>query len=335
MPDAWMSDLLICLSQQTGEPLFVVRGVLTLIVMCLLCGMVGAMVVGNRMAFFSDAMAHCALAGLALGSLTVMWSYQGWDKAAATWLLPLVMVTFGVVVGAGMVYVRDRTGLAHDTVIGVFFALALGFGAMLIRMVQQVSNVNLETFMFGSLYTVPPSDLVLLCCALALVTGVFLWRYNQLMFASFNPSLARTRRMSVTLNNYLFIVLLALVVNLSIKAVGALLINALLVVPAAAAANVSRNLRQMFWLTIGFSLASGLLGYWASTGEYTLGNIQDVRFGPSGVIVVASVLLFFGSMVVVAVWNRFAPIFGGKQFRRPMHNPNDPCGVDHPFGQCP
>src|SRR6185312_11421254 len=111
------------------------------------------------------------------------------------------------------------------------------------------------------LFFIPESDLILLCGALVLVTGVFLWRYNQFMFASFNPSLARTRRMNVTLNNYLFIVLLALVVNLSIKAVGALLINALLVVPAAAAANVARNLRQMFWLTVAFCIVSGLLGF--------------------------------------------------------------------------
>ena len=89
---------------------------------------------------------------------------------------------------------------------------------------------------------------------------LFAWRYNQLVFASFNPTLARTRGLTLTLNNYLFIVLLALVVNLSIKAVGALLINALLVVPAAAAANLSRNLRQMFWLTVAFCLGAGLIG---------------------------------------------------------------------------
>jgi zinc transport system permease protein len=108
------------------------------------------------------------------------------------------------------------------------------------------------------------------------------------------------------------------------------------VVPAAAAANVTRNLRQMFWLTVSFSLASGLIGYWVSR-ETTLsvGPVKEVPFSPSGLIVVTSVALFFGSMIVVAVWNRFAPIFGGKKFRRPMHNPNDPCGMDHPFGQCP
>lgn len=157
------------------------------------------------------------------------------------------------------------------------------------------------------------------------------------MFASFNASLARTRRINVTLNNYLFIILLALVVNLSIQAVGALLINALLIVPAAAAANVSRNLRQMFWLTVAFCLASGAIGYGLSrTMTLSVGPMKDVEFGPSGVIVVVSVLLFFGSMLVVAVWNRFAPIFGGKQFRGfHNHGPDDSCGPDGSSGQCP
>src|SRR5205823_5473554 len=114
---------------------------------------------------------------------------------------------------------------------------------------------------------------------------------------------ARTRRFRLRLNNYLFIVLLALVVNLSIKAVGALLINALLVVPAATAANCSRNLRQMFWLSILFCVASGLLGYALSTGvgiRLTRGG-ELVRFGPSGTIVVVGVGMFFLSMAVQAV----------------------------------
>ncbi|MBN9119813.1 MAG: metal ABC transporter permease [Planctomycetes bacterium] len=339
MPDVLMADLIRWLAELFGTDLFIMRGMLTLLVMCLVCGLVGSLVVGNRMAFFSDTMAHCAFAGVALGVLSVVFSGandQRERSALIAWLVPLVMVGFGAAVGTGMVLVRDRTGLANDTVIGVFFALALGFGAMLVKVVQQVSNLNLETFFFGNLFLATESNLLLLCGALALVAGVFLWRYNQLMFASFNPSLARTRRMSVTLNNYLFIVLLAVVVNLSIQAVGALLINALLVVPAATAANVSRNLRQMFWLTVGFSLTAGVVGYWISTStSLSVGNLRDVKFAPSGVIVVASVGLFFGSMAAVAVWNRFAPIFGGKQFRRPAHGPGDSCGFDHPFGQCP
>jgi zinc transport system permease protein len=335
MPDVWMADFIRWLTPE-GSPLLVVKTPLAIVVTALLCGMLGAMVVGNRMAFFSDAMAHCAFAGVALGVLSV--AFTNGDKATTTWMVPLIMVLFGIVVGVAMVYVRDRTGLAHDTVIGVFFALSLGFGAMLTKMVQQVSTMDLETFLFGNPMLIPEWDLVYLCGAVVLVAGVFLWRYNQLMFASFNPSLARTRRMTVTFNNYLFIVLLALVVNLSIKAVGALLINAMLIVPAAAAANVSRNLRQMFWLTMLFCLASGLLGYWVSTQfTLTVGSVKNVDFGPSGVIVVVSVGLFFASMIGVAVWNRFAPIFGLKEFRRPMHahGPGDPCSADGPFGQCP
>ncbi|AMV26523.1 High-affinity zinc uptake system membrane protein ZnuB [Gemmata sp. SH-PL17] len=333
MPDVWMADLIQWIAHVAGvEYPFVVKSILTIVVMCLLCGTVGAMVVGNRMAFFSDAMAHCAFAGIALGFLTVLLSNLGTNAAA--WLVPLIMVAFGVVVGVGMIYVRDRTNLAHDTVIGVFFALALGFGAMLTKLVQRVSSQNLETFLFGNLTLIPEMHLLYLCGALVLVCLVFLWRYNQLMFASFNASLARTRRMNVSFNNYLFIILLSLVVNLSIQAVGALLINALLVVPAAAATNVSRNMRQMFWFTIAFSLSAGLIGYSLSSWTVTVGPIRDVQFSPSGVIVVVTVGMFFGSMVVVAVWNRFAPIFGGKQFRG-FHGPNDPCGTDHPFGQCP
>ena len=76
------------------------------------------------------------------------------------------------------------------------------------------------------------------------------------------------------------------------------------------------NLRQMFWLTVAFSLASGLIGFWLSTHDAAVSARSRTSFGPSGVIVITSVGLFFGSMIVVAVWNRFAPIFGGKQFRR-------------------
>src|SRR5262245_60847004 len=86
----WLADLL-------GTDLFVVKGVLALVFVCGLCGMLSSMVVGNRMAFFSDAMAHCAFAGVTLGYLSVLIA-QG-NKEAATWIVPLVMVAVGVLVG--------------------------------------------------------------------------------------------------------------------------------------------------------------------------------------------------------------------------------------------
>jgi zinc transport system permease protein len=333
----WMSSFVYWIADALGTEGFVVKGVIAIILVCTLCGMLGSLVVGNRMAFFSDAMAHCAFAGVSLGFLTV-YAVAGNDRVMTTWAVPLIMVAFGVAAGAGITYVRDHTGLAHDSVIGVFFALALGFGAMVFQVLRIKTTFNPEYFLFGNLVFVPEEDLIFLLALVFLVMPVFAWRYNQLVFASFNPTLARTRGLTIKLNNYLFIVLLALVVNLSIKAVGALLINALLLVPAATAANLSRNLRQMFWLTVAFCVGAGLIGFGLRNSlEVRIGDGDPVRFGPSGVIVVTSVFLFFASMIAAAVWTRFAPVLGITPLPRNTHRHihDESCATDHSFGQCP
>jgi zinc transport system permease protein len=315
MPVEWLTSLLDSTATSLGTHMFMVKSVVAIVLVCLLCGSVGAIVVGNRMAFFSDAMAHCAFAGVTLGYLSVVLSGAGRDSEKAAWVVPLVMIAFGAAVGAAMVYVREKTNLAHDTVIGVFFALAIGFGAMLFKVLQQVSTFSPEGFLFGAVYYVSELDLLFLVALLLVTAALFAWRYNEIVFASFNPSLARTRRVPIRLNNYLFIILLALVVNLSIRAVGALLINALLVVPAAAAANLSRNLRQMFWLTILFSLTAGLVGFWVSLNYGVKVDRGDpVKFGASGTIVVTAVALFFLSMFFAAAKSRFGPVL------RPGHS---------------
>lgn len=337
MPVEWMNEFIYWTASTLGVETFVVSGMLAILLVCTLCGMLGSLVVGNRMAFFSDAMAHCAFAGVSLGYLSVLLT-SGMDRAVITWAVPLVMVIFGVIVGAAMVYVRDNTGLAHDTVIGVFFAFAIGFGAMLFQVIRVKSNFNPENFLFGGLVFIPVEDLLFLLGLMIVALPLYAWRYNQLVFASFNPTLARTRGIRLKLNNYVFIVILALVVNLSIKAVGALLINAMLVVPAATAANLSRNLRQMFWLTIVFCVGSGVLGFAVRNSvEVRIGGGEPVPFGPSGLIVVTSVVLFFGSIFVGAVWNRFAPVLGIVPLPRSIHRHihDDSCAHDHSFGQCP
>jgi zinc transport system permease protein len=336
MPVEWLDNSILWLANTLGTDPLLLKPVLAILLVCSMCGMLGSMVVGNRMAFFSDTMAHCALAGVSLGYLSIL--FTGGNKVMAAWVVPLAMVTTGVAVGAGMVYVRDRTGLAHDTVIGVFFAFAIGFGTMLFQVLKVGFGFNAENFFFGNLVLIPAEDLFLLLLVAVIVTPIFAWRYNQLTFASFNPTLARTRGLNLSLNNYLFIVLLALVVNLSLKVVGALLINAMLVVPAAAAANLSRNLRQMFRLTFAFCIGSGLLGYaLRNSFSVQVGRGDPVEFGPSGVIVVTSVAIFLASMVLGALWNRFAPVLGLTPLplhtRRHIHDAT--CAQDHGFGQCP
>jgi zinc transport system permease protein len=279
----------------------IVRGLFAVILVCVVCGAVGTLVVGNRMAFFSDALAHCAFAGVALGLLTGLLTGALRERGFTHWGIPLIMVIFGVLVAIGIVYVREKTALASDTVIGVFFAGAIGFGAMLIQAIGTSTFLSPETFLFGHPTMVRPEDFLGLLILAVVTLGMLLWIYNSLVLASFNPSLARSRQIPLRLFNYLFVILLALIVNLSLKAVGALLINALLIVPAATAGNLSRNLRQMFWLSVGLSFAAGVGGSWLASSlplPNPSGVGRPIYFGWGGTIVVVSVAMFFLSMIV-------------------------------------
>src|SRR5215468_2578840 len=113
-----------------------VRGTLAVLLVGLVCGAVGSLVVGNRMAFFSDALAHCAFAGVALGFLFALAAGVREEKEFYDWILP-IMVLFGVLIGVLIAYVRQQTSLANDTVIGVFFDGAMGFGAILLKVVAR------------------------------------------------------------------------------------------------------------------------------------------------------------------------------------------------------
>jgi len=281
-----------------GTQDFIVLGTVAIVLVSLICGSVGAMVVGNRMAFFSDALAHCAFAGVGLGIVTALIMGGQRSEDLLEWLLPLIMVVFGVAVGVAIAYVREKTNLASDTVIGVFFAGAIGFGAILFGALKLLTNKSAESFLFGSINFVKELDIFFLVL-LGLATFVVLWLwYNHLVFASFNPSLARSRQIPVRFYNYLFIVLLAVIVNVCIQAVGILLINAMLIVPAATAINLSRNLRQMYWWTIVLSLIAGLGGILISLNFSLHVGRVPVPLGTSGCIVMLSVLGFAVSMLV-------------------------------------
>jgi zinc transport system permease protein len=273
---------------------FMLRGILGVVLVSLICGAYSSLVVSNKMAFFSDALAHCAFAGIAVGYiLFFLGQLAKPDDVIA------VMILFGMVVGVAIAYVRDKTLLANDTVIGVFFAAAMGLGAILLKPMGQFGmRVSPENFLFGDILSVDGRDVIYLA-ALAGLTLYFLWRqYNPIVFASFNPSLARSRRVEVKYGNYLFIVLLAVVVNVCLHVVGVLLINALLILPGATAANLSRNLRQFFWLSCGLSIVAGFAGLMiAYSWEPVLGG-REMHFPVGGMIVEIGALLFFASILV-------------------------------------
>lgn len=279
------------------------RSLVAIVLVSLICGAVGSLVVGNRMAFFSDALGHCAFAGVALALLIGYIANRTLlrDPMFYQWVVPTIMVGFGILIGVAIAFVRETTGLASDTVIGVFFAGAIGMGGMLLKAMSNRRYLNPEHFMFGDLVNLSSAEILILC-ALAVVTLLVLGvMYNWLLFTSFNSSLARSRQIPVRLCNYLFIVLLGVIINLCLRSVGALLINAFLIVPAATAANVCRTVRQQFWMTLSLCLFAGIAGQWLSSDvplPDPSGSGQPVYFGPGGTIVVISVLLFSLSLLI-------------------------------------
>lgn len=266
---------------------FNVYALFGIVLVALVCGSMGPLVVGNRMAFFSDALAHCAFAGFALGMIIFLAvGFIGFREQ-----IVLIMVAFGVVVGLLIAFVRERTGLASDTVIGVFFAGAIGLGAVFVPVAAAQQFIDIESFIFGDPQYVEGSQLLYLFVLLVITAAFLYFTYNDMVLASVSPSLALSRNVPVRRYRYIFIVLLALIVNLCLQVVGILLINAMLIVPAAAAATVSRNLRQLFWLSLAFSLGSGIGGQWLAW------SLRGYEVGTGGTIVVLNVLLFALAML--------------------------------------
>jgi zinc transport system permease protein len=326
----WVNQLVMNTATLFGTSAYEVRAVAGLLLVAVACGAIGSLVIGNRMAFFSDAMAHTAMAGVTLAVLGMV-VFAGVQNAVAAdqyrWTIPLVMAVVGSVVGLVIAVIQERTALTSDTVIGVFFALSLGFAGLLLPALQEKARIPLEDILFGQLLFLDDVRLLMLFGMAAATVLVIGFGYNGFLIGSFNPSLANSRGIPVRWNNYLFVVLLAVVVNLSVYAVGVLLINALLVVPAAAAANVSRNLRRMFWFTLAGCVACAAVGYRVSSSTVIAVGSVELSPGPSGAVVLTCVGWFFVSLFVRAIRRRF---FGSAL-------PHDPatCSHDHTHGEYP
>lgn len=302
--DGWLGDSAGAL----GTTTLVLNPFLAVVLVGITCGSVGSTVLANRMAFFSDAMAHTAFAGVALAVLNII-LFAGIRSTRAAdeylWIIEPVMVLVGVVVGSAMVYVRERSGLTNDTIIGVFFAASVGFGTMLLPEVRRTVNLDPEQFLYGSIAVSTGEDLIRLAIPALLVPLILCYRNNAMALASFNPTLAKSRGLPTRFDSYLLVILLAIVVNTSIRSVGVLLVNALLIVPAAAAANLGRNLREVFWWTVLGTIACGIVGLsLCHVVRIPLGGGRMLDPAPSGTIVLTAVLWFFGGLLWVSLRSR-------------------------------
>ena len=234
---------------------FMKNALLALLLMAPLFGLMSTMIVTGRMSFFSDALGHSAFTGIAIGAICGI--------AAPT----LAAVIFSVAFALLFSFVRSRSNQAADTLIGVFSSTAVALGIFVATM-GGGSFTKYNKYLIGDILSVTPAEIGMLAVVLLAVVVFWVLCANRLTLTAIHPQLASSRGIPVGLSQTLFIVAIAVVVTLSISSVGLLILNSLLVLPAASARNISRNLRQYHGFSILFALLSGIGGL---TLSYYLG----------------------------------------------------------------
>ena len=205
----------------------------------LLFGLFGSMVVNNKMAFFSEALGHSALTGIALG---VIFSIED---------LP-AMIIFGIIFAIAIWWIERKKTISTDTIIGVFSSTAIALGIVLLSFSNEFSSYS--SFLIGDILLVKPVEIFML--SITTVVSIIVWSilFNKMVLSGLNPSLAKSRSIKVDFMKLTFTIILAVIVMISIKWVGLMIINSLLVLPAATARNVSTNLKQYTLFSVLFSI---------------------------------------------------------------------------------
>ena len=225
---------------------FMKNALLALLLLAPLFGLLSTMIVTGRMSFFSDALGHSAFTGIAIGCIC------GLAPTA-------VAVAFSVAFALLFSYVRSRSDQAADTLIGVFSSTAVALG-IFIATLGGGSFTKYNKYLIGDVLSVTPAEIGILALVLACVAVFWVAFGNRLILVSIHPQLASSRGLKVRATQTIFTVCIAVVVTLAINWVGLLMLNSLLVLPAASARNVSRNLRQYHGFSVLFALAASLLG---------------------------------------------------------------------------
>ncbi|MEO1444892.1 MAG: metal ABC transporter permease [Cyanobacteria bacterium J06635_11] len=223
-------------------------------------GLMGSFTVVRQLSFFSDALGHSALLGLSMGILL------GFDPS---W----VLLPFAVIFALAVTYCLERTGLWTDALLNVIYSSSLAFGIILLSFRDGYQN-SLSQLLFGDILAMQGTDLILsgiLLVVCVLFLGLML--RSQLLLTLHEP-LAQSRGVSVAAQRTAFIVLLSLVVGVSIKAIGVLLISAFVVIPACTARALSRNFSQYIFISAGIGGLSAVLGIVVSA-------LFDFPSGPS------------------------------------------------------
>lgn len=254
---------------------FMQRAIAGAVLMGILGGLLGSFVTLRQLSFFSHAVGHAALVGVALGVLL---------QLNPTWMLLPFTLVFGVVV----LYFIDKTDLASDSVLSIVLSGALAIGVILTSLIKGYRG-NLMGVLFGDILAIDSTDLILTLLVLLGGSIFLLSTLRQQILLTLNPDVAQVQGIPVQLYRYGFVVLLSLAVAVAIKAVGVLLVNAFLVIPASTAKLMSHHFSHFLIMSVIFGFTTSLAGIIVS-------GIFNLASGPS--IVLVQFLVF----IAVFIW---------------------------------
>ena len=213
-------------------------------------GILGTMVVNNKMSFFSDALGHSALTGIAVG---VMFGINN---------TLVSMLAFSILLTIAIINVKNAKTASVDTIIGVFSSSAVALGIVILSYNGGFNKYS--AYLIGDLLSISNNDIFMLIISFIAVLLIWFTCFNKFLLVRINHTFARSRGVNVKFYEYIFTILVAIIVTISIQWVGILVISSMMILPAASARNISNNIRQYHIYSISIAVISGILGLFLS-----------------------------------------------------------------------
>ena len=249
---------------------FMKNAFLAILLVSPIFAIIGTMIVNKKMAFFSDALGHSALTGIAIGMLLGMTNIN------------ISMIIFAVIFALLLNFIKSKTTYGADTIISVFSSIAIALGLAILA--QSGSFNKYSSYLVGDILSISESEILYLFVAFILTFIFWFYLFNKINAVSLNSTLAKSKGINVKAMENIFAILIAVMVMISIRWVGILLINSLIILPAASSRNISMNMRSYHLFSIIFALFSGISGLIIS--YYT-----NIPTGP--MIVIISGIIYF------------------------------------------
>ena len=254
---------------------FMKNALLAIILITPVFAILGTMIVNNKMAFFSDALGHSALTGIAIGMVLGITNIN------------VGMILFAIIFAILLNYVKNKTSYGADTIISVFSSIAIALG---LAMLAQSGNFNkYSSYLVGDILSITNMEILYVFIASIVVYAFWYFTFNKLNVISINSTLAKSKGISVKKIDNIFVVLIAIMVMISIRWIGILLINSLLILPAASSRNIAKNMRFYHLFAVLFSLFSGITGL-------IISYYFNIPTGP--IIVLISGIIYFITLLV-------------------------------------